>query len=249
MPLVLTKSMRCILSSVLVAGCLSLPSIALAQEADEIYEDELWEDFGESEDPWEPVNRAIFTFNDTLDRWALKPLATGYRNLTPDVIEDSVHNVFRNLGEVSNLANNILQFKLHDAGVDTARFFFNTTFGVLGIFDVATKMGLQRNAEDFGQTLGAWGVKSGPYVVLPLLGPSTVRDTVALYPDSFTSQYRYINDVPARNSIFALNVVDSRASLLIAERLIAGDKYRFVRNAFLQNREFKVLDGNVVDDF
>lgn len=249
MPLVLKKSMRCILSSVLVAGCLSLPSIALAQEADEIYEDELWEDFSESEDPWEPVNRAIFTFNDTLDRWALKPLATGYRNLTPDVVEDSVHNVFRNLGEVSNLANNILQFKLHDAGVDTARFFFNTTFGVLGIFDVATKMGLQRNAEDFGQTLGAWGVKSGPYVVLPLLGPSTVRDTVALYPDSFTSQYRYINDVPARNSIFALNVVDSRASLLIAERLIAGDKYRFVRNAFLQNREFKVLDGNVVDDF
>lgn len=249
MQLVLTRPMRCILSGVVLAGCLSLPTTALAQELDNDYDDELWQDFGEKEDPWEPMNRAVFRFNDTLDRWALKPLAQGYRKVTPNVVENGVHNVFRNLGEFSNLANNILQFKLHDAGVDTARLLFNTTFGVLGFFDVATKMGLQRNDEDFGQTLGAWGVSSGPYVVLPLLGPSTVRDTVALYPDSFTREYRYINDVPVRNSLFALNVVDARASLLSAEGLIRGDKYRFVRNAFLQNREFKVLDGNVVDDF
>ena len=249
MPLVLNKSLRCMLSGVLVAGCLGLSSITLAQETDYMDADGVWEDFGENEDPWESMNRAVFRFNDTLDRWALKPIAKGYQKVTPDVVEDGVHNVFRNLGEVKNLANNLLQFKLHDAGVDTARFLFNSSFGLFGFFDVATKMGLQRNDEDFGQTLGRWGVNSGPYLVLPLFGPSTVRDTVALYPDSFTSQYRYINDVPVRNSMFALNIVDTRASLLGTERLVVGDKYRFIRNAFLQNREFKVLDGNVVDDF
>lgn len=249
MRLFLNKSMRCMLAGVLVSGCLAVSNTALALDADDSSDNELWDDFGENEDPWESFNRGVFRFNDALDRWALKPVAQGYRNVTPDIVEDGVHNVFRNLGEVRNLTNNLLQLKMRDAGVDTARFFFNTTFGVLGIFDVATKMGLQRNDEDFGQTLGAWGVKSGPYVVLPLLGPSTLRDTVSLYPDSFTSQYRYINDVPVRNSMFALNIVDTRANLLTAERLIAGDKYRFIRNAYLQNREFKVQDGNVVDDF
>ncbi len=245
----LNTRVRCIVGTMLVAGCLSLPSIAVAQETDYTDEYDEWQDFGEREDPWEHANRAVFRFNDTLDRWALKPIAKGYQAVTPDVIETGVHNVFSNLGEARNLTNNILQFKLRDAGVDTARFFFNTSFGLLGFFDVATKMGLQRNDEDFGQTIGAWGVESGPYVVLPLLGPSTVRDAAALYPDSFTRQYRYINDVPVRNSMFALNIVDARASLLARERLIAGDRYRFIRNAFLQNREFRVRDGNVIDDF
>lgn len=249
MSLFLTQPLHNLMGVALVAGCLALPGTVVAQEVEPEYSEEQWQDFGENEDPWEPMNRAVFRFNDTVDRWALKPVAKGYRAVTPDVVENGVHNVFRNLGEVRNLANNVLQFKMHDAGVDTARFFFNTTFGLLGFFDVATKMGLQRNDEDFGQTLGAWGVKSGPYVVLPLLGPSTVRDTVSLYPDSYTSAYRQINDVPVRNSMFALNLVDTRASLLSAERLVTGDKYRFVRNAYLQNREFKVKDGDVVDDF
>lgn len=250
MQLYIKKSVRCMLSGVLVAGALCLlPSMTLAQETDYTDEYDQWQDFGEREDPWERANRAVFRFNDTLDRWALKPLAQGYQKVTPDAVETGVHNVFRNVGEVSNFANNVLQFKLRDAGVDTARLFFNTTFGLLGFFDVATKMGLQRNDEDFGQTLGAWGVNSGYYVVLPLLGPSTIRDTAALYPNSYTSMYRYINDVPVRNSVFAVNVIDGRASLLATERLIAGDKYRFIRNAFLQNREFRVRDGNVIDDF
>lgn len=240
-------TVRCMLSTMLMAGCLSLSPSVVAADADDY--DDGWEEFGENEDPWENVNRAVFRFNDALDRWALKPIAKGYQKITPDVVEDGVHNVFRNVAEVRNLANNVLQFKLHDAGIDTARFMLNSTFGVLGFFDVATKMGLQRNDEDFGQTLGVWGVKSGPYVVLPLFGPSTVRDTFAKYPDGFVSAYRYINDVPVRNSIFALNIVDTRSSLLAAERLVSGDKYRFLRNAFLQNREFRVLDGNVVDDF
>lgn len=245
----LKTPLRCMVSSVLLVGALSLSNTALAEELDFVYDDEAWDEFGENEDPWEPMNRAIFRFNETVDRWTLKPLAQGYQKVTPDVVEDGVHNVFRNIGETHNLVNNLLQFKLRDAGIDTARFFFNTTFGLLGFFDVATKMGLQRNDEDFGQTLGAWGVKSGPYVVLPFLGPSTVRDSVALYADSHISAYRYINDVPARNSMFALNVVDVRANLLSTEKLIVGDRYRFVRNAFLQNREFKVLDGEVIDDF
>ncbi len=135
MQLYIKKSVRCMLSGVLVAGALSLlPSMTLAQETDYTDEYDQWQDFGEREDPWERANRAVFRFNDTLDRWALKPLAQGYQKVTPDAVETGVHNVFRNVGEVSNFANNLLQFKLRDAGVDTARLFFNTTFGLLGFF-------------------------------------------------------------------------------------------------------------------
>lgn len=244
-----SKTVRCMLGSLVVAGCLAVPNMAAAQQTDYADPDNQWDDFGENEDPWETFNRRVFRFNDAVDRWTLKPIAKGYQKVTPDVVETGVNNFFRNLGETHNLANNVLQFKLRDAGIDTARFFFNTTFGLLGVFDVATKMGLQRNDEDFGQTLGAWGVQSGPYLVLPFLGPSTVRDAVALYPDTYTSSYRYINDVRARNSMLGLDVVDRRAGLLSTERLVVGDRYRFVRNAFLQNREFKVRDGEVIDDF
>ncbi|MFK0088403.1 VacJ family lipoprotein [Pseudomonas sp. NPDC090755] len=201
------------------------------------------------DDPWESINRPIFRFNDTVDTYALKPLAKGYQAVTPQFLEDGIHNMFRNLGDVTNLANNILQLKPHAAGVDTARLIVNTTFGLAGFFDVGTQMGLQRNDEDFGQTLGYWGVGSGPYVMLPLLGPSTVRDAIAKYPDTYTEPYRYIDHVPTRNTALAVDVVDTRANLLSSEKLISGDKYVFIRNAYLQNREFKVKDGEVKDDF
>jgi len=201
------------------------------------------------EDPWESVNRVIFRFNDTVDTYALKPIAQGYQFITPQFVEDGVHNFFNNIGDVGNFANNVLQAKPAAAGVDTARLIFNTTFGLLGFIDVGTKMGLQRSDEDFGQTLGYWGVQSGPYVVIPLLGPSTVRDAVAKYPDTYTSPYKYIDHVPTRNTALGVNLIDTRASLLSAERLINGDKYIFIRNAFLQNREFRVKDGQVTDDF
>ncbi|WNW10857.1 VacJ family lipoprotein [Pseudomonas sp. DTU_2021_1001937_2_SI_NGA_ILE_001] len=201
------------------------------------------------EDPWEGVNRVIFRFNDTVDRYTFKPLAQGYQYVTPQFVEDGVHNFFNNIGDVGNLANNVLQAKPQAAGVDTARLLVNTTFGLLGFIDVGTRMGLQRNDEDFGQTLGYWGVGSGPYVVLPLLGPSTVRDAFAKYPDTYTAPWRYIDHVPTRNTALGVSLVDTRASLLSAERLVTGDKYTFVRNAFLQNREFKVKDGQVEDDF
>lgn len=201
------------------------------------------------EDPWEGVNRAIFRFNDTVDTYALKPIAQGYEFITPQFLEDGIHNMFKNVGEVTNFANDVLQAKPEAAGVDTARLIFNTTFGLLGFFDVGTKMGLQRNDEDFGQTLGHWGVGSGPFVMLPLFGPSTVRDAFARYPDTYTQPWRYIDHVPTRNTALGVSLVDTRASLLSAEKLINGDKYIFIRNAYLQNREFKVKDGKVVDDF
>ena len=201
------------------------------------------------EDPWESFNRPIFRFNDTVDTYALKPIAQGYRAVTPQFLEDGVHNVFGNIGDVGNLANNLLQGKLHNAGVDTGRLIFNTTFGVLGFFDVAKHMGLRKNDEDFGQTLGVWGLNSGPYLVIPLLGPSTVRDATGRVPDSFLTPYPYMDHVPTRNVTRGVQVVDTRANLLQAERLVSGDKYIFIRNAYLQSREFKVKDGQVEDDF
>ncbi|WOL29994.1 VacJ family lipoprotein [Pseudomonas fragi] len=201
------------------------------------------------DDPWEGFNRVVFKFNDTLDTYALKPIAQGYQFITPQFLEDGIHNMYRNVGDVRNLANNVLQVKPHAAGVDTARLLMNTIIGVGGFFDLGTKMGLQRNDEDFGQTLGYWGLSSGPYLVLPLLGPSTVRDALGIYPDSYAEPYRYMHDVSARNTVAGMKIIDARANLLSAEKLITGDKYIFIRNAYLQSREFKVKDGQVVDDF
>ena len=218
-----------------VCAALALPLQAVAQ--------------AHENDPWEGFNRSMFAFNDTLDTYALKPLAQGYRTVTPDFVETGIGNFFNNVGEVRNLTNNLLQGKLHAAGVDTARLLFNSTFGLLGFFDVASKMGLQRNDEDFGQTLGAWGLGSGPYLVLPFLGPSTVRDGFARIPDSYNGMYTHIDDVRTRNQLLGLDVLNARASFLDAERLIQGDKYTFLRNVYLQNREFKVRDGMIEDDF
>lgn len=201
------------------------------------------------DDPWESFNRPVFIFNDTLDTWVLKPIAIGYKAVSPQFVEDGVSNVFNNVGDVGNLANNLLQGKLHNAGVDTARLLINTTAGVFGLFDVATHLDLPRNNEDFGQTLGAWGVTSGPYLVLPFLGPSTPRDAFGRVADSFLKAYPYMEHVPTRNTTFGLDITQQRAGLLGAEKAITGDKYIFIRNAYLQNREFHVQDGQVKDDF
>lgn len=227
------KGLGCSLRRLALAGLALLP---LAGQASEV-------------DPWESFNRPVFVFNDTLDRWALKPLAQGYQKVTPQFLEDGVGNVFANLGEVGNFANNLLQGKFHDAGVDTARLLINTIAGVGGFFDVAQHAGLPRNDEDFGQTLGVWGLSSGPYLMLPLLGPSTPRDAGGRLVDSVHSFYGAIDHVPTRNVTRAVDVVDTRADLLAAERVISGDRYVFIRNAYLQSREFKVHDGQVEDDF
>lgn len=189
-------------------------------------------------DPWEGFNRKVFAFNDTADEYVFAPIAKGYQWITPDIVEDGVSNVFSNLFEITTIANDLLQLELVQASSDTGRFVINSTVGVLGVFDVASKIGLEKNQQDFGLTLASWGVDSGPYLMLPFLGPSTVRDGVGFMVDGETTAYRnYVDHVPTRNSMKALELVDLRASLLEAEKLITGDRYTFIRDVYLQRRD------------
>ena len=199
-------------------------------------------------DPWEVYNRHMFDFNDRVDRAVIKPVAQVYEAALPDPVRHCVNNAFRNLGEPVNAINNLLQAKPGDAMVDLSRFFWNSTAGLLGCFDLAAKAGAPRNNEDFGQTLGRWGLASGPYFVLPLLGPSSTRDAFGrLFDFLGTDPIWYIRDIPLRNSLVGARLVDTRASLLPAERVLeaaALDKYQFVRDAYLQLRRNLVYDGN-----
>lgn len=196
-------------------------------------------------DPWEGFNRTMFSFNDGLDTYALKPVTKGYKAITPDVAETGVNNFFENLADVGTLINNLLQFKFGEATQDFARVAFNSTFGLAGVIDVATPMGIEKNNEDFGQTLGYWGVESGPYLVLPFFGPSTVRDGISQVPDSLTDPVYHLDDHGARNAVYAVRLIDTRAQLLESEELISGDKYIFIRDAYLQKRAFDIADGDV----
>jgi phospholipid-binding lipoprotein MlaA len=199
-------------------------------------------------DPLERMNRHVFEFNDRVDRAVLKPIAQGYVTVVPEPVRTCVSNFFANLGDVSNAANNLLQGKPIEAVSDICRIAINTTVGVLGCFDVASKMGLEKHNEDFGQTLGRWGLGSGAYLVLPFLGPSSVRDAVGRVPDAYVDPANAGGDsVRARNALFALETIDLRARLLDAGRLVeaaAIDKYRFTRDAYLQRRRNLVYDGN-----
>ncbi len=202
-------------------------------------------------DPLEPMNRKIATFNDVLDDNVLKPVATGYRDYTPQPIQTGVSNFFRNLSDVWSTANNGLQLKGRDTAESLMRVVVNSTLGIYGIFDVATEIGLQRHPEDFGQTLGYWGVPSGPYVVLPLFGPSTVRDTSVLPVETSVDFVRQHDDIAVRNTAMATRIVDKRASLLQTTDLLSGaaiDKYSFTRDSYLQFRRNQVFDGNPPDE-
>lgn len=199
-------------------------------------------------DPLEGLNRGTYAFNDAMDRAILKPVAQGYKAVTPDFVRSGVSNVFTNLGEVSVAVNNLLQGKPGNAASDVGRFLVNSTIGILGLFDVATPMGLEKHEEDFGQTLGRWGVGSGPYLVIPFLGPSTFRDATGRGVDSFMSWEYQVDHIPTRNSGYALEVVDLRANLLGAGQTLdeaALDKYQFLRDAYLQRRLRMVHDGKV----
>jgi phospholipid-binding lipoprotein MlaA len=202
-------------------------------------------------DPLEPMNRSISTFNDTLDDNVLKPVATGYRDYTPQFLQTGVSNFFRNLSDVLSTVNNGLQLKGHDTAESFMRVTVNTVFGIYGIFDVATPIGLERHPEDFGQTLGYWGVPDGPYLVLPLFGPSTVRDSSVL-PLEFALDPVSNHDVTAeRNVAVATRIVDKRSSLLKTTNLLSGaaiDKYSYTRDGYLQFRRNQVFDGNPPDD-
>lgn len=201
------------------------------------------------QDPWEGFNRKVFVFNENVDRYFLRPIATGYKWVMPAPLDKGVSNIFNNLGEVGNFANNLLQGKVGAASGDAARLLINSTAGIGGTFDVATRMGLQRSEEDFGQTLGVWRLGSGPYLVLPFLGPSTLRDTVAKAPEVYLSPLYYLEDDSARIALAALDAVDVRADLLQSEELIQGDRYSFIRDVYLQRRAFLLSDGEVEDEF
>ena len=197
-------------------------------------------------DPYEGFNRAMFKFNDTLDKAALKPAATAYKKVLPSFVQTGVGNFFANLGDVWTAANNLLQGKGADGMSDVTRVAVNSTVGIVGLFDVASKAGLPKHNEDFGQTLGVWGLNSGPYLMLPLLGPSTVRDTAALPLDFLGDPWYYKRPVYLRNIGTATRVIDKRAALLDASNLMedaALDRYEFVRDGFLQQRESRIHDG------
>lgn len=194
-------------------------------------------------DPYEGFNRAVFSFNDTVDTYALKPVATVYRDVTPSFVQTGVGNFFGNLGDAWTAVNNLLQGKGEAGMTDVTRFALNSTLGILGLFDIASEAGLQKHKEDFGQTLGTWGVSSGPYLMLPLLGPSTVRDTVALPADFAGNIWRYKDPVHVRNIGTGVNLIDTRASLLDATSMLedaALDRYEFIRDGYLQRRESQI---------
>lgn len=207
-----------------------------------------WAD--ENPDPWEGFNRSVYRFNDFFDRYLLKPVAQGYERVTPQPVRTGIGNFFNNLGEVSTVANDLLQGKFKQAGLDSTRFLVNTTVGIVGLIDVGSRIGLTRNNEDFGQTLGYWGLDSGPYLMLPFLGPSTVRDSAGLVPEYYISPLEFVVEEHRERYILrGVDVVDTRAGLLEVEKMVAGDRYTFIREAYLQRRAFLVRDGALDDSF
>ena len=197
-------------------------------------------------DPLEPFNRGVFSFNEGLDRAVLKPVATAYQNVTPAPVRTGVTSFFENISDVWSFVNNVLQAKPEYAMDSFFRVTVNTLWGVGGIFDVASELKIPKHSEDFGRTLGNWGVESGPYVVLPLFGPSTVRDSAGLLVDSQGNLVSHVDNVPVRNSLTGLRLVNTRANLLSAGDLLdqaALDKYAFMRDAYLQRRQSLIGGG------
>jgi phospholipid-binding lipoprotein MlaA len=224
---------------VLLGGCASVP-----------------DGTAKPQDPFERVNRATYRFNSAIDRAVLKPVATAYRDHVPQFIRTGVSNFLDNLGYPTVIVNDFLQGKFVDGFRDTGRLVLNSTLGLGGLLDPASSVGLARNDEDFGQTLGKWGVPSGPYLVIPLMGPSTLRDTPARYVDAQLSlvelledDVEFLDDDGVVAGLVVLNVIDTRAGLLSLDSVIgrAYDEYAFVRDSWMKRREFQVLDGNVPD--
>jgi phospholipid-binding lipoprotein MlaA len=202
---------------------------------------------GNPKDPIEGFNRAMFAFNEGLDTAVIKPVARGYDAVLPTPVRTGVTNFFGNIEDLMIGANNLLQGKVPDGITDLGRFLVNSTIGVLGLIDWASDMGLEKHNEDFGQTFGRWGVGNGAYVVLPLFGSRTVRDTVGLIVDTKTDPINRMRRIASRNSLQALRIVNTRANLLPAEKVVeeaAIDKYSYMRDAYLQRRRSLIHDGN-----
>ena len=205
--------------------------------------------FGEEiSDPFEDLNRDIFIFNEKLDETLLKPAAIAYRKVTPQFARSGVTNFFNNLEEIDTTINQVLQGEIKYALNDAGRFVINTTIGLFGLIDVASKMGLERHEEDFGQTLGVWGFNSGPYIMIPFLGPSNPRDLLSRPISSFLSGTFAMEDDDVKITLVGIDALETRERLLDAETLIIGDKYIFVKDAYVQSREYEINNGSTEDD-
>ena len=205
--------------------------------------------FGEEiDDPCEDLNRDIFIFNEKLDEKLLKPAALTYRKVTPQFARTGVTNFFNNLEEIDTTINQVLQGEIKYAFNDASRFVINSTIGLLGLIDVASKMGLERHEEDFGQTLGVWGFNSGPYIMIPFLGPSNPRDLLSRPISSFLSGTFAMEDNDVKLTLIGIDALETRERLLDAETLIIGDKYIFVKDAYVQSREYEINNGSTEND-
>ncbi len=198
-------------------------------------------------DPWEPFNRSVFEFNEGLDAYLLKPVVAGYRFVLPEFVREGIYNFFSNYNDIYTALNNLLQGKPDYAASDLMRVVVNTTFGLGGLIDMATPGGLEKHKEDWGQTFGVWGVPSGPYVVLPFFGPSSVRDTFGTVADLESDYlFKYVKNIGVRNSVTGLRVVNTRNTYYEAGDLLDGaaiDKYSFMRDAYIQRREYQIHEG------
>ena len=202
----------------------------------------------EINDPFEDLNRDIFVFNEKLDEKILKPTALVYRKVTPQFARTGVTNFFNNLEEIDTTINQVLQGEIKYAFNDAGRFVINTTIGLFGLIDIASKMGLEKHEEDFGQTLGVWGISSGPYIMLPFLGPSNPRDLLSRPISGFLSGTFAMEDNDVKFTLVGIDALETRERLLDAETLIIGDKYMFVKDAYVQSREYEINNGSTEDD-
>jgi phospholipid-binding lipoprotein MlaA len=230
MQMTLSRGLCVLVALVFVAGCSSVPK-----------------EYRDPRDPWQPFNRAVFKFNTDFDNAFFKPAARAYQFITPEPVDRSITNFFGNIADVTSAVNNALQFKLSRAASDVTRVAVNSTAGILGLFDVASNVGLPSYKEDFGQTLGYWGLGPGPYFVMPILGPSSARDTVGFAGDIVVDPFFNLRKDEIYWSFIVVRAIDIRADLLTAGELVdqaAIDPYSFVRDAYLQRRESLVHDGD-----
>ena len=200
-------------------------------------------------DPWQRTNQFVFKWNDYFDQLIVKPVASTYNLFVPRIARQGIGNFFSNIDDINVFVNDLLQFKLDAAANDSGRLLINSTLGLGGFVDVASGFGLRKNEEDFGQTLGSWGVGTGPYVMLPVFGASNVRDSFGLMLDTLFNPIQYHEDESLRLSLFLVRETDSRSRLLALDELITGDRYLFVREAYTQRREYLVTDGQLEDEF
>ena len=205
--------------------------------------------FSTEVDPFQEINEKTHNFNLVLDKQLATPVARIYKKVTPDIVERNITNFTHNIEDLSIAINNILQGKINNGISDLLRFTINSSLGVLGFFDVASNLGFEKHDEDFGQTLATWGMGAGPYIVLPGLGPSNLRDTLSMLPDAFLTPLYVIDHDRTSYSLTAIDIVETRARYLGLESVVIGDDYLFYRDAYLQSRKFDILDGEVSEEF